>query len=80
MKNRIHNVGLHDTGENADYFSASYMKILLTDNARRAKYISRILKLLEHFYFHILHFVHMCRINYGKDVMSYFASSSSKPV
>ena len=31
------------------------MKILLTDEARRAKYISRILKLLEHFYFYVLH-------------------------
>ena len=33
------------TGEHADYLSASYMKISLTDEARRAKYISRILKL-----------------------------------
>ena len=32
-KNRIHHVGLHGTGERADYFSASYMKILLTDKA-----------------------------------------------
>ena len=39
----VHHVGLHDTGEHADYFSASYMKILLTDEALRAKYISRIL-------------------------------------
>ena len=31
----------------------SYMKILLTDEARRVKYILRILKL--HFYFYILH-------------------------
>ena len=53
------------------------MKMLLTDEARRrAKYISRILKLLEHFYFYILHFVHVRRMWY-KDVMSYFASSSS---
>ena len=51
-----------DTGEHVDYFSASYMKILLTDEARRAKYISRILKLLEHFYFHILHFVYVRRM------------------
>ena len=58
-KSRIHQVGLHETGEHADYFSASYMKILLTDEAQRAKYISRILKLLEHFYFYILHFVYM---------------------
>ena len=49
--NRIHHVGLHDTGEHEDYFSASYMKILLTDKARRTKYISRILNILEHFAF-----------------------------
>ena len=42
-KNRIHNVSLHDNGKHADYFSAPYLKILLTDEARRAKYISRIL-------------------------------------
>ena len=60
-------------------FSASYLKILLTDKARRVKYISRILKRLERFYFYILHFVYVRRI-IGKDVMSYFASSSSKPV
>ena len=51
------------------------LKILLTDEARRAKYISRILKLLEHFYFYILH-SYTC-VECGKDVMSYFASSSS---
>ena len=33
------------------YLQWSYMKILLIDEARRAKYISRILKLLEHFTF-----------------------------
>ena len=43
-------------------FSASYMKILLTDETRRAKYISRILKLLEHFYFYILHFLYVRRM------------------
>ena len=32
--NRIHHVGLHDTGEHADYLRASYMKILLTDEKR----------------------------------------------
>ena len=59
--NRIHQVGLHDTGEHVDYFSASYMKILLTNEARRAKYISRILKL--DFYFYILHFLkYVCRM------------------
>ena len=58
---RIYRVGLHDTGEQADYFSASYMKILLTGEARRAQYISRISKL--HFYFHILHFLkNVCRM------------------
>ena len=36
----------------------------MTDKAQRAKYISRMLKLLEHFYFYIF--------------MSYFASSSKK--
>ena len=51
------------------------MKILLTDEARRAKYISRILKLLEHFYFYILH-SYTC-VECGKDVMSYLASSLS---
>ena len=45
------------------------------DEAPRAKYISRILKLLEHFYFYILH-SYTC-VERGKDVMSYFASSSS---
>ena len=49
------------------------MKILLTDEARRAKYISMISKLLEHFYFYISYTCVEC----GKDVMSYFASSSS---
>ena len=73
--NRIHHVGLHDTGEHADYFSASYMKILLTDEARIAKYISRILKLLEHFIF-TFYISYTC-VECGKDVMSYFASSSS---
>ena len=42
-KNRLHHVSLHDTGKHADYFSAPYLKILLTDEAQRAKYISRIL-------------------------------------
>ena len=55
-KNRIHHVGLHGTGERADYFSASYMKILLTDKAGRAKYI---LKPLERFYFYMLLFVYV---------------------
>ena len=63
--NRIHHVGLHDTGEHEDYFSASYMKILLTDKARRTKYISRILNILEHFYF--LHFAFLiCASNVVK--------------
>ena len=62
MKNRIHHVGLNDTGEHADYFSASHMKTLLTDKARKAKYISRMLKPLEHFNFYILHFVYVRRI------------------
>ena len=35
----------------------SVNKILLTDKAQRTKYVSRILKLLENFYFYILHFV-----------------------
>ena len=51
------------------------MKILLTDEARKAKYISRILKLLEHFYFYILH-SYTC-VECGTDVMSYFANSLS---
>ena len=59
---RVHHVDLHDTGEHPDYFSPSYMKILLTDEARRAKYISRILKLLEHLYFYILHFLYVRRM------------------
>ena len=46
-----------------------------SDEARTAKYISRILRLLEHFYFYILHFV-AC-VECGKDVMSYFPSSLS---
>ena len=37
----------------------SVNKILLTDKAQRTKYVSRILKLLENFYFHILHFVYV---------------------
>ena len=42
--------------------SAPYMKkeVLLTDEARRAKYISRTLQLLEHIYYNILHFLYMC--------------------
>ena len=47
-----------------------------TDEARRAKYISRILKLPEHFYFYILHFSYTC-VEFGKDMLSYFASNSS---
>ena len=47
----------------------------MTDEARRAKYISRILKLLDHFYFYILP-SYTC-VERGGDVMSYFASSSS---
>ena len=35
---------MSDTGEHADHFSASYMNILLTDEGRRAKYNSWILK------------------------------------
>ena len=35
----------------------SVNKVLLTDKAQRMKYVSRILKLLENFYFYILHFV-----------------------
>ena len=62
MKNRMHDVDLHDTGKHADYFSASYMKIFVTYKARRAKYNSRILKRLECFYFYILHFEYVCRI------------------
>ena len=45
-----------------ELFSASYMKILLTDETQRAKYISRILKLLEHFYFYLLHFLYVRRM------------------
>ena len=41
---------------------------------RRAKYISRILKLLEHTYFYISYTCVEC----GNDVMSYFASGSSQ--
>ena len=37
----------------------SVNKILLTDKAQRTKYVSRILKLLENFYFYILHFVYV---------------------
>ena len=44
------------------YLQWSYMKTLLIDEARRAKYISRILKLLEHFYFYILHFLYVRRM------------------
>ena len=73
--NRIHHVGLHDTGEHADYLRASYMTILLTDEARKAKHISRIFKLLEHFYFYILH--SYTSVECGKDVKSYFACSLS---
>ena len=40
----------------------SVNKILLTDEAQRAKYTSTILKILEHFYFHILHFLNMHRM------------------
>ena len=45
------------------------MKILLTDETRRAKYISRILKLLEHFYFYILHFLYVRRMWLRRDVL-----------
>ena len=55
-KNRMHDVDLHDTGKHTDYFSASYMKILLTDKAGRTKYI---LKPLERFYFYMLLFVYV---------------------
>ena len=34
----------------------------VNDEARRAKYIARIFKLLEHFYFCILHFVYVRRM------------------
>ena len=52
-----------------------YVAKSLTDEARRAKYISRILKLPEHFFlFYISYYT--C-VECGKDVMSYFASSSS---
>ena len=37
----------------------SVNKMLLTDKAQRTKYVSRILKLLENFYFYILHFVYV---------------------
>ena len=47
----------------------------MTDEARRAKYMSRILTLLDHFYFYILP-SYTC-VERGGDVMSYFASSSS---
>ena len=53
-RNVFEQLELLATGEHTDYFSASYMEILLTDEARRVKYISRILKLLEHFL--LLHF------------------------
>ena len=52
-RNVFEQLELLATCKHADYFSASYMRILLTDEAWRAKYISRILKLLEHFYFYI---------------------------
>ena len=57
-KNRIHHVGIHDTGKHADYFSASYIKILLTDKAGSAKYYFKDFKtsrtfLFSHFTFHI---------------------------
>ena len=43
-------------------WATSVNKILLTDEARRVKYTSRILKLLEHFYFYILNFLYMRRM------------------
>ena len=52
-----------------------------SDEARRAKYISKILKLLENFLLLLLllhftfHISYTC-VERGKDVMSYFASSS----
>ena len=46
---------------------------ILLEVLKSSKYISRILKLLEHFYFYILYTCVEC----DKDVMSYFASSSS---
>ena len=53
------------------------LKLLrLTDEVRRARYISRILKLLEHFYFLHFTFFYMC-VECGKDLMSYFVSCSS---
>ena len=56
-------VDLHDTGQHADYFILhEQKKLLLTDEARRAKYISRILNLLEHFNFYILHFLYVRQI------------------
>ena len=69
MKNRIHHVGLHDTGEHADYFSASKSEIYFKDFKTSRTF------LFLHFTFRII----MC-VEYGKYVMSYFASSSSKPV
>lgn len=51
------------------------MKMLLTDKAQKAECISRILKLLEHFYCYILHFIRASNV-----VISYFASSSSNRI
>ena len=47
----MHYVGLHDTGEHTDYFSAPYMTIFLTDEARRAKYIFEDFKTSRTFLF-----------------------------
>ena len=38
-RDHVHHVALHDTGEHVDYFSASFMKILTIEEARKAKYI-----------------------------------------
>ena len=72
--NRVHHVGLHDTGEHADYFSVS--SVILHENFidRRG---SKSEKYFEDFKTSRTFYISYTCVECGKDVMSYFASSCS---
>ena len=59
---RIHHVAYMTLANTQTILVHLTWRVLLIDEAQRAKYISKILKLLEHFYFYILHFLYVRRM------------------
>ena len=62
-------ISLFEPCQSIKFLLTDEKKNLLTDEARRVKYISRILKLLERFYFSILHFLCVRRMWERRDLL-----------